>query len=105
MVHGMGGWLIIGCGPVAVFRDPAAVKIVELDEACRRKQANDGCFRALPDVPTHAVTLTIPTLLAASHLYCVMPGPTTRPQREGYPRTAAPYTGGFSGYDKVFFSC
>lgn len=75
---GENGHLAFNDPPVADFNDPAAVKAVELDEACRSQQVNDGCFAALPDVPTHAVTLTIPTLLAASHLYCVVPGPTKR---------------------------
>ncbi len=75
---GENGHLAFNDPPIADFRDPAIVKIVELDEACRRQQVNDGCFAALPDVPTHAVTLTIPTLLAAAHLYCVVPGPTKR---------------------------
>lgn len=39
---------------------------------------NDGCFAEIGDVPTHALTLTIPTLLSASHLYCIVPGPTKR---------------------------
>lgn len=75
---GENGHLAFNDPPVADFRDPASVKIVELDEACRRQQVNDGCFAALPDVPTHAITLTIPTLLAASHLFCVVPGATKR---------------------------
>lgn len=75
---GENGHLAFNDPPIADFRDPASVKIVELDETCRRQQVNDGCFAALPDVPTHAVTLTIPTLLAAAHLYCVVPGPTKR---------------------------
>ncbi len=47
-----------------------------LDEACRRQQVNDGCFRLLDDVPKKAITLTIPTLLSARYLSCVVPGAT-----------------------------
>ncbi len=61
---------------VAFFDDPARVKPVELDEKCRRQQVNDGCFAALDDVPTHAVTLTIPALMAAPRIFCIVPAPT-----------------------------
>ncbi|MDR1675053.1 MAG: glucosamine-6-phosphate deaminase [Tannerella sp.] len=61
---------------VADFNDPVWVKQVELDMACRHQQVNDGCFATLDDVPTHALTLTIPVLMRASRLFCMVPGPT-----------------------------
>ena len=61
---------------VADFNDPKPVKIVELDGMCRQQQVNDGCFATLADVPTHAVTLTIPALTAAKYMFCVVPGAT-----------------------------
>jgi glucosamine-6-phosphate deaminase len=60
---------------VADFNDPVAVKVVELDETSRIQQVNDGCFGSLDEVPTHALTLTIPTLIAPPHIYCMVPGP------------------------------
>jgi glucosamine-6-phosphate deaminase len=75
---GENGHIAFNDPPVADFRDPQMIKVVELDEACRRQQVNDGCFARLDDVPTHALTLTIPTLLSGAHLYCVVPGPTKR---------------------------
>ncbi len=60
----------------ALFDDPELVKIVELDEKCRQQQVNDGCFDHFDDVPTHALTLTIPALTAGSCLYCMVPGKT-----------------------------
>jgi len=60
--------------PVADFHDPRLIKIVELDAACRQQQVHDGCFPALADVPAHALTLTIPALLGAHHISCVVPG-------------------------------
>jgi len=59
---------------VADFHDPAKVKMVNLDAECRQQQVNDGCFVALNEVPTHALTLTIPTLMAANAVYCMVPG-------------------------------
>jgi glucosamine-6-phosphate deaminase len=59
---------------VADFNDPVKVKTVSLDTACRQQQVNDGCFRTLATVPTNAVTLTIPALMAAKYAYCMVPG-------------------------------
>ncbi len=61
---------------IALFNDPERVKIVELDQMCRHQQVNDGCFASIDQVPTHAITLTIPTLLSAKRLFCVVPAPT-----------------------------
>lgn len=61
---------------VAKFDDEHAVKVVELDQKCRNQQVNDGCFPTIDDVPTHAITLTVPTLLSASYLFCVVPAAT-----------------------------
>ena len=61
---------------VAEFEDPALVKIVPLDDVCRQQQVNDGCFATIDDVPTHAMTLTIPTLCRAKRLFCVVPAQT-----------------------------
>ena len=61
---------------VAFFDDPEVIKLVELDQVCRQQQVNDGCFATLDDVPTHAYTLTIPTLVRAPWLFCTVPAPT-----------------------------
>jgi glucosamine-6-phosphate deaminase len=58
----------------ADFNDPSYVKIVKLEEACRRQQVNDGSFPYLNEVPLKAVTLTIPALMSAKHLSGVVPG-------------------------------
>lgn len=59
---------------VAHFDDPVLVKVVDLDEACRRQQVNDGCFATIDEVPTHALTLTVPALMAAAFVYAIVPG-------------------------------
>lgn len=61
---------------VAFFNDEKLVKIVELDNVCRIQQVNDGCFKKLDDVPTLAITLTIPALVNADCLYCMVPAIT-----------------------------
>lgn len=57
----------------ARFDDPVKVKIVELDEVCRMQQVHDGCFPTFDDVPTHAITLTIPALMEADRIFNVVP--------------------------------
>lgn len=58
---------------VADFNDPQLVKVVDLDTASRMQQVNDGCFTKIDEVPTHALTLTIPALLNADYIYCIVP--------------------------------
>ena len=73
---GENGHIAFNDPPVADFADAALVKRVQLDAACRQQQVNDGCFPTLDAVPTEALTLTIPALLAGRHLFCVVPGKT-----------------------------
>lgn len=61
---------------VARFDDPKLVKIVDLDEKCRKQQVNDGCFSNIEKVPTHALTLTIPALMSGKYLFCMVPAKT-----------------------------
>ena len=61
---------------VADFTDPVLVKTAKLDEVCRNQQVNDGCFARLEDVPKTAITLTVPTLFAGDHLFCIVPAKT-----------------------------
>lgn len=58
---------------VADFNDPLAVKIVEMDEACRRQQVGEGHFPNLAAVPRQALTLTCPALMSARHWVCCVP--------------------------------
>ena len=61
---------------VARFDDPKTVKVVDLDETCRMQQVNDGCFSSIDEVPTHALTLTVPTLMSGQYLFCMVPART-----------------------------
>jgi glucosamine-6-phosphate deaminase len=73
---GENGHLAFNDPPVADFHDPAQVKVVELDHACRMQQVHDGCFTDFDSVPTRALTLTIPALTSAHWIYTMVPGPT-----------------------------
>jgi glucosamine-6-phosphate deaminase len=78
VVMGIGenGHIAFNDPPVADFKDTKKVKPVQLDEICRQQQVNDGCFATIDDVPTHALTLTIPTLVKAPNLFCIVPAKT-----------------------------
>lgn len=78
VVMGIGenGHIAFNDPPVADFNDKKTVKPVQLDEICRQQQVNDGCFASLDKVPTHAMTLTVPTLVRAPYLFCIVPAPT-----------------------------
>ncbi len=71
---GENGHLAFNDPPVADPHDPEPVKRVRLDEASRHQQVHDGCFPALDAVPREALTLTLPTILAARRLFVVVPG-------------------------------
>jgi glucosamine-6-phosphate deaminase len=70
---GENGHLAFNDPPVADFNDQRAAKIVKLDEACRRQQVGEGHFPTLDAVPQYALTLTIPRLLRAEKMICVVP--------------------------------
>lgn len=73
---GENGHIAFNDPPVADFDDPKLVKVVELEERCRLQQVHDGCFPSLGEVPTHAITLTVPALMSAGVIHCIVPGPT-----------------------------
>lgn len=71
---GVNGHIAFNDPPVADFEDPMDVKIVELDDICRQQQVDDDCFPDLASVPHYALTLTVPRLMRADRLFCVVPG-------------------------------
>jgi glucosamine-6-phosphate deaminase len=60
------------------FHDTRDVRVVNLDEACRRQQVHDGSFQHLEDVPRRALSLTIPILLRTPHAVVNVPGSAKR---------------------------
>jgi glucosamine-6-phosphate deaminase len=59
--------------PVADFNDPKTVKIITLDEPCRRQQAGEGHFKDVDSVPKEAATITCPGLFRANAWICCVP--------------------------------
>jgi glucosamine-6-phosphate deaminase len=70
---GENGHLAFNDPPVADFDDPVAVKIVALEPASRRQQVAEGHFPTIDDVPTHAITVTIPALVGAHEVLAIVP--------------------------------
>ncbi|MCB0154958.1 MAG: 6-phosphogluconolactonase, partial [Anaerolineae bacterium] len=70
---GENGHLAFNDPPYAFFNDPVWVKVIDLAEASRRQQVGEGHFDSLEEVPRQAITLTIPALLAAKHMLCLVP--------------------------------
>ncbi len=71
---GVNGHLAFNDPPDARFEEKVTVKVVALAQDCRIQQVEDECFAKLSDVPQEAVTVTIPALLAAGSMICVVPG-------------------------------
>ena len=70
---GENGHLAFNDPPFAEFNDPAWVKVIRLAEASRKQQVGEGHFKSITEVPTHAITLTIPALLAAKRVLAIVP--------------------------------
>lgn len=70
---GENGHLAFNDPPYADFNDPVWVKTIKLDERSRKQQLGEGHFPDLESVPTHAITLTIPALLAARKVLAIVP--------------------------------
>jgi glucosamine-6-phosphate deaminase len=70
---GENGHLAFNDPPDADFDAPVWVKVVKMAEASRNQQVGEGHFDSLDEVPTHAITLTIPALLAAKAVLCIVP--------------------------------
>src|SRR5206468_3545042 len=71
---GENGHLAFNDPGVADFNDPRTVKVALLDEMCRAQQAAEGWFQTPQDVPEHAITVTIPTILKVPVLIASVPG-------------------------------
>lgn len=61
--------------PGAALDDTEQVRMIELDPVSRRQQVDDGCFPELAEVPTSALTVTIPPLVTANAIVCTVIGP------------------------------
>lgn len=70
---GENGHIAFNDPPFADFDDPFYVKKVRLDEKSRKQQVGEGHFKSMAEVPTFALTLTIPALRSAKKMLCMVP--------------------------------
>jgi glucosamine-6-phosphate deaminase len=70
---GENGHIAFNDPPVADFHDPQTIKLITLDEACRKQQAGEGHFKDIASVPPYAVTVTCTGLFRAATWICNVP--------------------------------
>jgi glucosamine-6-phosphate deaminase len=61
--------------PPADFETEEPYLIVELDEACRTQQVNEGWFKSIPEVPTRAISMSVKQILKSREIIAIVPGP------------------------------
>lgn len=59
--------------PPADFDTEEPYIVVNLDEACRTQQVNEGWFETLNDVPTHAISMSIRQIMKTKKIICTVP--------------------------------
>lgn len=60
--------------PPADFDTAAPFIVVQMNEACRTQQVNEGWFHSVDEVPEKAITVSINQILKANSIICVVPG-------------------------------
>ncbi|MGC0274845.1 6-phosphogluconolactonase [Pseudactinotalea sp. Z1739] len=56
------------------FNEPALVRQIALAHASRQQQVDEGLFATLDEVPTHALTLTVPAIMRGAVIVCTVLG-------------------------------
>jgi glucosamine-6-phosphate deaminase len=59
--------------PPADFQVADPYLIVDLDEACRQQQVNEGWFSKLTDVPKKAISMSVRQILCSKEIIVVVP--------------------------------
>ena len=59
--------------PPADFETEKPYLVVDLDEACRRQQLDEGWFPTLDDVPTQAISMSIRQIMKSKSIVCTVP--------------------------------
>ena len=59
--------------PPADFDALCSFLVVNLDDTCRRQQVGEGWFDSLDQVPTQAITISIPAIMKTRHIVCSVP--------------------------------
>lgn len=59
--------------PPADFQTKVSFLAVNLDDACRAQQFNEGWFNSLAEVPKRAISMSIHQILQSKHIICSVP--------------------------------
>jgi glucosamine-6-phosphate deaminase len=59
--------------PPADFGTGRAYLVVDLDQACRQQQVGEGWFGSLLEVPTQAISMSIPQIMQSRAIICTVP--------------------------------
>ncbi|HYL65227.1 MAG TPA: glucosamine-6-phosphate deaminase [Candidatus Methylomirabilis sp.] len=59
--------------PPADFKTDDPYILVELDDACRKQQVNEGWFSTIEEVPTRAISMSVRQILKAREIIAVVP--------------------------------
>jgi glucosamine-6-phosphate deaminase len=59
--------------PPADFQEADPYLMVDLDEACRQQQVNEGWFSKLTDVPKKAISMSVRQILCSKEIIVVVP--------------------------------
>lgn len=59
--------------PPANFDTEMPYLLVELDDACRRQQVDEGWFATLDSVPKQAISMSVRQILKSKSIYCSVP--------------------------------
>lgn len=59
--------------PPADFETEAPYLVVQLDQACRQQQVNEGWFPTVADVPAKAISMSIRQILRAKEILAIVP--------------------------------
>lgn len=59
--------------PPADFQTEEPYIIVELDEACRRQQTNEGWFASVAEVPARAISMSVKQIMKAKEIIAIVP--------------------------------
>lgn len=71
---GVNGHIAFNEPGVSDLTDPEQARRVDLDLASRQQQVDEGLFATLTEVPTSALTLTVPAVTGARMLVCTVLG-------------------------------
>ncbi len=59
--------------PPADFETSEPYLVVELDEACRKQQLNEGWFKTFEDVPQKAISMSVSQVMKSAHVVVTIP--------------------------------